>query len=200
MLPLIQILDLIADDYNGGDNYVCLRRYRSRFVDWAIYRLQETNVLICQGSADLADWFFNIDVAPVMLPKQGATSRYAGGFLHEAEQVYDAARQGGPNIDIVAGHSRGAAVAAIVGASLKRYTVAVACPRYLWRWDDDHPNAGRVTHLISRWDPVTYVPLLLYRRYRTATTVRLDARGHAIEHYIEAARRKWRPENRTDAK
>lgn len=143
-------------------------------------------VLVCRGSDDPRDWARNIRFWPV--PGIGATRFWHRGFLREARVVHGFVR-GLPVLpDWVTGHSRGSAIAQIVGPSLGVFTVTFAPPRPLFLGPQPK-NANRVVNYALRGDPVPYLGRLVGFRH-VGHTVVLDGVGHAISAYIEAIENK----------
>lgn len=128
-------------------------------VAWCVGSLRIANApeggLIIRGSDDAGDWLDNARAFP-SLGIGDSWRLYHGGFLDDARLVYGYAKASRPRW--IAGHSRGAAIAAIVGASLGIETVTFAQPRPLWL-SPDLPDADRwVTSYCKTDDLVCYLP------------------------------------------
>ncbi|HHH46720.1 MAG TPA: hypothetical protein ENK53_06910 [Thiotrichales bacterium] len=142
-------------------------------------------VLVCRGSDDPEDWARNFRFLPAI--GMGASWRlWHRGFLQEARVVYGFV-MGLPadaRPDWITGHSRGAAVAQILGPSVRRRTVTFAPPRPLWLGPQPS-DAGLVENHALRGDPVPYAGRLF--GFRHVGRVRwLGGVGHGIRRYIAA--------------
>lgn len=103
-------------------------------------------IYIVRGSDDLMDWINNftygkkrlIDKSDMEAGASGA--KYYYGFIRDARRVYNffttiISNPALLSSCVLIGHSRGAAIAAIVGSSLPIRTMCFACPRVVVRKD-----------------------------------------------------------------
>jgi hypothetical protein len=178
---------LIAADYDGQLGEPALHQ------DGLTVTLTADGEAIARGSNDRRDWMLNLSIWPSRSTiGQGVSgAMYHWGFLEPARQVYAWAKAAKPRV--LLGHSRGAAVASIVGASLKIPTVAFACPRPLWLSGGFEDAESFVTVYNRSDDLIARLPpwWLGYRhigdvRWAKHPAVRHAGEDHRIMHYIDA--------------
>lgn len=209
MITSRQAAELIRDDYEAGRSKTVgqLAYHASDFGDAA--RIVEEDgeiILIIRGSDDWLDWARNFRVLGSSWPEAGDSGReYHRGFLKGALEIWGwicgridtSTRQKTmygnrflpfkKTITTVIGHSRGGAIAGIVGASLNVRTLTFACPRYAYGGGTIEGDA-KVRHLVRSDDLITWAPPWLTR---PGETVQINQRwkwgeSHRIGHYLEA--------------
>ena len=179
-----KLLEVLVLDYRDQVPYRAVWELSKRGFDARVYDVRGEKVLICRGSTERRDWLRNFKVVP-KLWKKGATKWWHAGFLEEAEKAFEQLRRVRITPAVVAGHSRGGAVAAILGVSFGVPTLAVAAPRYLLRGQSDPRNADLILHLDGREDLITRVPAILFKRMK-GPLLKLRTGGHKVERYLVA--------------
>ena len=184
-------IDLLLRTYSDHrKSEECIWRLNTNSYDACIYDIGGKRWLVLQGSREFFDWVRNFRFLPWsarlsldVVPEKGETRYYHAGFLSEAKAIWRYLEKFNllRTIDIVCGHSRGAAMAAIIAPSLGVRALCFESPRYLFRFSRDHKNASMVTHIDLSEDIVTKIPLLLYRRYKGAKYITIPGKGHSIQ-------------------
>lgn len=178
---------LIEADYADGLGEPALH------LDGLTVTLTADGETIVRGSNDRRDWALNLSIWPTRSTIGHGVSgaMYHWGFLEPARQLYAWAKAARPRV--LLGHSRGAAVVSIVGASLRIPTVAFACPRPLWLSGGFEDAEQWVTVFNRSDDIVARLPpwWLGYRhigrvRWARRPAVRHAGEDHRIAHYISA--------------
>jgi hypothetical protein len=178
---------LIQRDYDGQLGEPALH------LDGLTVTLLDDGTTIVRGSNDRRDWMLNVSIWPSRSTiGQGVSgAMYHWGFLEPARQLYSWAKAAKPKL--LLGHSRGAAVVSIVGASLKLPTVAFACPRPLWLSGGFEGAEQWVTVFNRSDDLIARLPpwWLGYRHIGRVLWAKRPAvlhhgEHHRIGHYIDA--------------
>ncbi len=111
-------------------------------------------VLVVHGTNEGWDWFrFNFRF--LTETRDGDTRRWHSGFLSYANIVYSFAKN--KNIDVIIGHSLGAAAAQIVGSSLAIPSICLASPRPLFGASQPD-NAHYVVNICRVDDTICNLP------------------------------------------
>ncbi|MEM1266110.1 MAG: hypothetical protein AAGI50_08855 [Pseudomonadota bacterium] len=159
--------------------------------------------LVIEGTNEFSDWLrFNFNVLIEREPEIGDSgARYHQGFYNYAEKVYYFAKPIQDRIDVVIGHSLGAAAAQIVGASLGKPTLSIGAPKPYVKGTGPVPGAEYVTNLNRDDDAVTKVPgmLLGFLPFEHIGHVwNLDPKDddelgedHRVNHYIDLIKRHY---------
>lgn len=140
-----------AKPTQSGDQSISLGNVQAHYVS-------AEKALVIEGTNEPEDWvLYNFNLFFSMAPTQGdSRSWYHAGFMNHARIVFGWAKMFADKIDVVIGHSLGAASAQIVGPSLKIKTVAFASPRPLLRGAALNPEF--VINYNREDDLVCYVP------------------------------------------
>ena len=137
-------------------------------VCWGVKYVGGDTVVALRGSVTIADWLYNFDALPV---DGGALGQVDGGFFKGVAESWRGIK---PHVEgglFIAGHSRGAAQAALLAAVAKadgvkasRY-VGLGAPRAGFAALEDYLSdiPGRLYRAVAAGfhDPVTDVPLPL---------------------------------------
>lgn len=203
MITPRQAAELIELDYISGRSRIDgqLAYHANDFGDAA--RIVEKDgeiILIIRGSDDWLDWARNFRALGSAWPAPGASKRkYHRGFLKGARDIWWMLKWNGltpdsrdiapedQQITTVIGHSRGAAIAGIIGASLDVRTLTFACPRYVYGSGTIKGDA-KVRHFVRSDDMITWAPPWLTRPGKTVQINQSWKWGesHRIGHYLEA--------------
>jgi hypothetical protein len=189
---------LLQADYRAPDGLTTLARLDVGGVQARIVEAEDGVVeLLITGSNERSDWHkFNFRWWPLPTLSKGTTGRrWHRGFLRNAEMVYAFATgwlAKGGRIDLVSGHSLGAAAAQIVGVALGVPTHAFASPKPLWRLSGQPPGAELVTNWIRPDDRVCKVPPIGFTWVGSVVTLEptkdSTPRDHSIEGYLALLR------------
>lgn len=186
MITPLEAARLLADDYVDRCQGV-VDTLAVRYVYASIVEAAGARVLLIRGTTKWQQWGrYNLRLWPKV--EAGDRLLWHGGFLRAAQVVYAFAK--GKRIDLVTGHSLGAAVTQIVATSLGVRGYGFASPRPLWGC---RQPAGAV--LMTSWnrrdDLVTALPPAWLGFRHVGGVVWLDPperhRGedHGIAHYLE---------------
>lgn len=198
---------LIEADYYKKDFIPDLRASIDQLTVSAVHD-EEVLWLIVRGSDDWRDWALNMKALPKKsnievyskyhpgLLQGSSGAIYHAGFLSDARLVYmfvlglQSKAPAPPQIALT-GHSRGAAIAAIVGASMALPTIGFGCPRHIIRRSSTKLPGEHMVLLINRSDDmVGFLPPadLGFDHLGTVFFIRPRRRhwgeDHRIPHYI----------------
>ena len=199
-------LELIRSDYcriwhDSADELA--RLSTTRGTEARIVKYGDDVVLICTGSNSGWDWLRNFWFLSDWWSEQGYSKRrYHRGHLRGAREVWgwictefweqhSLVELRGMEvvwgewrtfITHVIGHSRGGAIASIVGSSLEVPTITFACPPHVVdRWLVN-PGDKHVTNYCGRFDPVCWMPPWMRRIGRAKW---MPVLGHRVKRYWE---------------
>lgn len=144
---------------------------------------------VVRGSDDIADWHQNVRFWPGHLSFGDSGRLYCCGMIEDARTVY-ALTLG--RCDFFIGHSRGAAVAAIVAASQDKPAVVFAQPRVQWL-GSQLPGADQVLTINHTDDWVANRPYAWMGFHHVGEVQRVPGASHSMNAYLETARRLDRP-------
>jgi hypothetical protein len=179
---------LLAMDYGGVPipgvvEAISIDGVQSTIVDWRGERL-----LLIRGTNELRDWFrYNFAFTPQVGP--GDRFQWHRGFLTHAQIAYAFAK--GKGVEVVIGHSLGAAAAGIVAAGLSVAAITFATPRALF--GEKRPEPGEVERIRNYCridDLVCMVPPALLGFSHLGPVHWLRTKGlhigeeHRLEHYL----------------
>lgn len=198
-IKLSEIAALLQQDYDG-----VLKDAKTISTSSATASLVSLGgdkcVLICQGTSGLLDWLGNLLFLPAafkdFLEKWIVTPqvscgyaeglRWHGNWIREANEIWD--WLGDRRVDLVIGHSRGAAVGAPIALTRGVTAVFFAAPRSLVCGDDYRPRQpvvnychihDAVSKVVPGWDHAGEV-----HWYNLPDRVFKEA--HRMKHWIAA--------------
>jgi hypothetical protein len=144
-------------------------------------------VLAIRGTNELTDWLrYNFQCLPEV--DQGDQFQWHRGFLHYAQIAYAFAK--GKGVQLVVGHSLGAAAAGIVATSLGVPAIAFATPRALFGGLGPD-NESIVRNFLRIDDLVCMLPpgAIGFRHVGEVNWLRTQGRhigqDHTLIHYLE---------------
>lgn len=150
----LQAIRLIVADYAESLPGEVLERLDIEGVQSAIFVAGGHKVMLIRGTNEKRDWLYNLDFMPTAyLP--GDTWKWHRGFLKHAQIAYAFAK--GKGIDLVIGHSLGAAAASIVAISLGVPAICFASPRPLFGHETP-PGAAQIVNYCRVDDIITGLP------------------------------------------
>lgn len=154
----------------------------------SLWEFEGRTCLVIRGSNDWWDWVKNLTLFPGWM-KQGASGRlYHRGMIIDAQRIWDWVKD--KKIDYCTGHSRGGAIASIIGPDLDVPTVAFASPKVLAS-RQQHENANVVLSITLPGDPVTWVVSRyqrIGREYCLVPRSGVWSFRHGTSHYLQALR------------
>lgn len=188
VLGVLYGLGLCHDAYYAPRKLSVLERLDVGGVQAFIVSTAPGRVLICPGTNQPVDWIINLRFWATAGTVEAGDSGclYHGGFLRAARLVYAFAK--GRGLVGVVGHSLGAALAAIVGSSLKLHTIAYASPRPLFMGKPS--GAEFVLNICRRDDGVCALPpkVLGYRHLGPVRWFSPETRHRGEDHRVPAYR------------
>lgn len=183
MISVLDAAKILVADYAGT---LTGERLDLSGVQSTITEIGSHKILIIRGTNEAGDWLkYNFRALPQYGP--GHLYRWHRGFLQHAQVAYAFAK--GKQIDLVIGHSLGAAAAGIVALSLSLPAITFATPRALY---GEGPTAITSIRNFCRIDDlITMLPPALFG-FRHLGLVRwLNPLGrhsgedHTLIHYLE---------------
>jgi hypothetical protein len=189
VVPVSLLARLCAADYTDSVRRMgrVLGDFEERGMHATVGLVADARALICSGSNDAWDWVRNFRFVPWWWEGR----LWHRGFLAEAKRVVMWAEKQ-PQVDIVTGHSRGAAVAQILSLMLGVPAVTFAAPRPLW-FGSQPEGSHRVVNFCILQDPVAAGPVSRMLGFRHVGRVEwLDVpdvgagEAHRIETYVQA--------------
>lgn len=185
MTPL-EAAQLVASDYGG--TLAPLEGLDVAGVQCGIVRHEGRRVMVIRGTDEARDWLVNLTCGPSPAVEAGDRYRWHAGFLQHGRVAYAFAK--GRGVELVIGHSLGAAAAAIVAVSLGIPAICLGSPRPLY---GDVMVAER--DLVTNWcrpdDLVAQLPPSFIGFRHVGVVHWLAVRGragglHGIVHYLDA--------------
>ena len=187
MLTPIEAARLIVADYAGAPITGVLERLDIDGVQSAILMAGDLKVLLIRGTNERRDWLYNLDFRRDSYCA-GDSWSWHRGFLAHARIAYAFAK--GKGVQLVIGHSLGAAAMQIVAASLGVPGMGFASPRALYGLEG--PPAGKqIVNFCRPDDIVTGLPFagLGFNHCGEARWLNIVGRhlggDHSILNYIE---------------
>lgn len=183
----VVIADLIRQDYRAPER--ALLAWSRSSMEAGFYHLDGLVVLVCRGSDDWRDWARNFRFLPQFDDMPSADREWRlwhRGFLIEARAVAHwsdqvCSRLGRVKPDLIAGHSRGAAIAQILSTWWQVPAMGFAAPRPSWLRSPRAP----CRLYCRRHDPVCLAGRMIgFRHVNDADVVWLDGRSHGILSYV----------------
>lgn len=190
---LVELCSLIEADYAdrwSSPSSGPIRRIVSGTLQASLVPANN-RTLIVRGSDEAGDWLRNFLSIPSAELKGASGTKFHAGFLIDAKVLYNEVirlRDERLTPSMITGHSRGAAIAAIVGASLKIPVICFACPKPVYgKLKGELSDDGIVVYNRSD-DLVGKVPLSwkwrhLGRVIKLVPTSRHYGEDHRIVHY-----------------
>lgn len=165
MLGFGAALDLIEMDYRGGLEAWCrtavvgldgVEQYDRRSVQAAVGTWRGVRFGVVRGTdpLDPFDWIANLRFLPATEVSGGARWWWHRGFLSVARRAWGFFR--GRGVEVLVGHSQGAAAAACCAVSLGVPAVCFAQPRCAWGVNPDRDGLVRTINRSD--DPINSVP------------------------------------------
>jgi len=187
VVPASLLVRLCAADYDGRMERVArvLGYWQYQGMHASVVLVDDARALVCSGSNDPCDWARNFRFVPAWWGGR----LWHRGFLGEAGRVAMWAEKL-PQVDIVTGHSRGAAVAQIVAVMLQVPAVTFAAPRPLWIGSQPE-GAHRVVNFGIRQDPVAAGPvsrMLGFRHVGRVEWLEIAIEDPVLAHRVETYR------------
>ena len=177
---------LIMQDYTGTLPDV-IERLDINGVQSVIVSVRGVKTLLIRGTNERRDWLYNLDFLPTAY-SDGDTWKWHRGFLGHARVAYAFAK--GKGIQLVIGHSLGAAAGAIVATSLSIPAICLASPRALYGVEYP-PGSSMVRNYCRIDDLVTSLPFAGLGFNHCGEVRWLEPHGrhigmdHGVAHYIE---------------
>jgi hypothetical protein len=188
MLTALDAAGLILADYAGDPlPGILIERLDIAGVQSVILMARNTKVLLIRGTNERRDWLYNLDFRHDAY-ETGDTWMWHRGFLAHARIAYAFAK--GKGVELVIGHSLGAAAMQIVATSLGVPGIGFASPRALYGRQGP-PSSDRIVNYCRPDDIVTGLPFAGLGFHHCGEARWLDIGGrhvggdHSIRHYLD---------------
>jgi len=149
--------------------------------------LRKDGLLVIPGSQGLDDYLkFNLRVGYFKLFGKNSKLRFHAGFMRHASEIIEWARS--QNVEMITGHSLGAASAQLIGATLHKDVICFAAPKVLNRGFRAVTTA-KITCINRKDDTVCRLPGWRFKHIGDVIEMRPKGRvgmDHSMKHYRTA--------------